>query len=209
MNGLNELAPHVPVVSEESGQSSDGALGDRFFLVDPLDGTREFLAGEDEFTVNIALIEGNTPVLGVIAAPAMGVVWRGIAGAGAQRLRLAPGAPLDQAQETQPIHVRPMPAEGARAAVSRFHRDAATEKLMAQFPNVQPVVAGSSLKFCRLAEGDIDLYARQSPMAEWDIAAGHAIVVAAGGTMTDVDGTPLAYGNPGFRVKGFIAQGAA
>jgi len=207
LEGLADLAPDLSVVSEESGQSPGGPLGERFFLVDPLDGTREFLAGESEFTVNIALIENGAPVLGVIAAPAMGQVWRGIAGCGAQRLHLVPGKPMAQALDNVPIQVRTAPPQGARAAVSRFHRDAATERLMERFPGLQPVVVGSSIKFCRLAEGAIDLYARQSPMAEWDIAAGHAIVTAAGGTMTAVDGAPLRYGNPDFRVKGFIARG--
>lgn len=208
LHGLARLAPEVPVVSEEAGASRDGALGRRFFLVDPLDGTREFLAGEAEFTVNIALVEDGTPVLGVIAAPAMGQMWRSGGGSGAQRLRLVTAADAAHTDAPVPIKVRPMPSEGAKAAVSRFHRDAPTDQLLERFPGVQRVVVGSSVKFCRLAEGALDLYARQSPLAEWDIAAGHAIVVAAGGTMTAVDGTPLRYGKPDFRVRGFIARGA-
>ncbi len=209
LDGLARLMPGVPVVSEESGQSTPGALGDAFLLVDPLDGTRELLAGEREYTVNIALVRDGVPVLGVIAAPAMGLVWRGGAGRGAERLALAPGGLPAEARERTAIAVRARPARDPIAAVSRFHRDPDTERHLDRcFPGARRMVIGSAVKFCRLAEGAIDIYARLTQLSEWDIAAGHALVAAAGGTMTAVDGAALRYGNPGFRTRGFVACGA-
>jgi 3'(2'), 5'-bisphosphate nucleotidase len=207
--GLARLMPDVPIVSEESVSDAPRTLGRRFMMIDPLDGTRELLAGEVEYAVNIAVVEDGTPVLGVIAAPAMGLVWRGAAGIGAERMALAPGATLREARDRSPIRVRARPAGRAVAAVSRFHRDAETDAFIRRFGEVECVTVGSAIKFCRVAEGRIDIYARLSPMSEWDIAAGHAIVTAAGGSMTGPDGKPLPYGRPGFRVRGFVALGGA
>jgi 3'(2'), 5'-bisphosphate nucleotidase len=208
LEGLARLLPGVLVVSEEaSSRHAAQAIDQPFLLVDPLDGTREFLAGETEFTVNIAIVLGGTPLAGVVMAPAQGRVWRGVVGHGAERLRLAAGAPAGAARERTPIRTRAWPAQGAVALVSRFHRDGATEAYLDRCAGIERQVCGSSLKFCRLAEGSADLYARLSPISEWDIAAGHAVLAAAGGAMTRPDGAPLRYGQAGSRVGGFIAVG--
>ncbi len=208
LQGLARLMPGVPVVSEEAaGRNAPQPPGDCFVLVDPLDGTRELLAGETEFTVNIAVVSGGVPVAGVIAAPALGLLWRGHVGHGAERLRLAPGAAPADASEQTAIRTRSRPAREPIAVVSRFHRDALTDGYLDRWPDVRRVVCGSSVKFCRIAEAAADLYPRMSSISEWDIAAGHALVAAAGGAMTTWDGSPLTYGRPGFRAPGFIAVG--
>jgi 3'(2'), 5'-bisphosphate nucleotidase len=132
-------------------------------------------------------------------------------GRGAERLTLAPGAPTGAASERTAIRGRPRPARGLIALRSRFHHAPETDVFLDRLPDVQRAIVGSSVKFCRLAEGEADLYARMSPMSEWDIAAGHAVLSAAGGVMTMTDGKPLLYGRPGFKVPGFIAwaDGAA
>jgi 3'(2'), 5'-bisphosphate nucleotidase len=205
--GLTALMPGIPIVSEENTGNRPAATGQRFLLVDPLDGTRDFLAGLDEFTVNIALIENATPVTGVVAAPARGAIWRGSVGHGAERLALAPGAAPHAASERAAIHVRPMPSRGARVLVSRFHADPATDAYVGRLPQPERVVCGSSLKFCMIAEGAADLYPRLGPISEWDIAAGHAVLAAAGGEVRTPDGGALRYGQRDFRVGGFIASG--
>ena len=206
LDGLARLLPGVPVVAEESvAQQAPARLAGAFVLVDPLDGTKEFIAGRDEYTVNVALVRDRAPFAGLVAAPARGLLWRGVAGHGAERLAIdgeSIGAP-------ERIHVRQWPSSGAVALVSRSHRDAATEALLERLPPTSPESCGSSLKFCRVAEGTADIYPRLGPTSEWDIAAGHALVVAAGGLVTAPDGGPLAYGNGDrkFLVSGFIAWG--
>jgi 3'(2'), 5'-bisphosphate nucleotidase len=196
--GLAKLMPGVPVVSEETtGNRPVEGLGERFLVVDPLDGTREFLAGLDEFTVNIALIENETPVAGVLAAPARGLIWRGHVGRGAERLALPPGAAPDKAR----------PATGARVLISRSHLDPATDAYVDRLARPERITCGSALKFGLLAEGSADLYPRLGPMSEWDIAAGHAVLTAAGGAMRRLDGGALRYGQSNFLVAGFIATG--
>lgn len=208
LRGLTTLMPGVPVVSEEAAaHNAPPPPGESFILVDPLDGTRELIAGETEFTVNIAVISGGAPVIGVIAAPALGLLWRGLVGHGAERLRLAPGAAPEQASEKAKIRTRARPAHDPIAVVSRFHRDAATDAYLDRWPDVRRVVCGSSVKFCRIAEGAADLYPRMTSISEWDIAAGHALVTAAGGAMTTWDGGPVTYGRPGFHAPGFIVVG--
>lgn len=202
--GLRDLLPGVPVVSEEAG--GPAALGDSFVLVDPLDGTREFLAGRDEFTVNIALVQQARPVLGVVAAPALGLIWRGAVGQGAERLRLAIGQSAAFTVERTAIHTRPFPAHPV-AAVSRSHLDPASESFLAQWREVHRISCGSALKFCRLAEGAADVYPRLAPTMEWDVAAGHALLAAAGGIVIDPAGAPLTYGRAGFRIPSFVAWG--
>jgi 3'(2'), 5'-bisphosphate nucleotidase len=205
---LNELLPGVPVVSEEAaGRAAPGPLGAQFILVDPLDGTRELLAGRDEFTANIAIVSEGQPLLGVVSAPARGLLWRGIVGAGAERLALAPGQPPQSARERRAIHTRARPAHGLVAVVSRSHLDPATEAYLARRNIAQRNACGSSLKFCLLAQGSADLYPRLSPTSEWDVAAGHAVLAAAGGAVTRPDGSPLTYGHPGFRIPAFVAVG--
>jgi 3'(2'), 5'-bisphosphate nucleotidase len=202
---LAALIPNVPVVSEESVEAGVAPLGDCFLLVDPLDGTREFLAGRDEYTVNIAIIRGGTPLAGIVSAPAQGILWRGIAGKHAERLRLNG----DTAEAPQPIEVRPWPKDKVVAAVSRSHLDPNTQAFLKKFGSVEPNAAGSSVKFCKIAEGVVDLYPRLATTCEWDIAAGHAVLTAAGGVVTDPQGQPLKYGRAdlNFRVPAFIAWG--
>jgi 3'(2'), 5'-bisphosphate nucleotidase len=207
--GLAQLFPGLPVVSEEAAaQSTPPPPGANFLLVDPLDGTREFLAGRGEFTVNVALIVDGRPTLGLVAAPALELIWRGVVGRGAQRLRLAPGAAPGAAQEVAAIRARPRPEQPV-AVVSRSHLDPETVAYLAAVPGVERLVSGSSVKFCRLAEGSADLYPRLAPTCEWDIAAGHAVLVAAGGAVTAPDGSPLIYGQAarGFLVPRFLAFG--
>jgi 3'(2'), 5'-bisphosphate nucleotidase len=210
LQGLARVLPHLPVVSEEAATDAlPRSHGDCFVLVDPLDGTRELLAGRDEFTVNVAIVSGGDPRIGIVGAPAHGLIWRGSAGDGAERLRLVPGAPASEAQERTAIHARPFPGTGLVAAVSRSHLDSATEALLTRLPIVERLVCGSALKFCQLAEGAADIYPRLSATCEWDIAAGHALLAAAGGSVATPEGTPLRYGRAaaGFRVPSFVAWG--
>jgi 3'(2'), 5'-bisphosphate nucleotidase len=210
VDGLARVAPGIPAVSEEAVAHWQGTTPpDEFLLVDPLDGTLEFLAGRLEYTVNIALVRGGTPIVGVIAAPALGLIWRGAVGCGAERLHFTAGKPVPRRAER--VHTRPWPAGERVAAVSRSHFDPASEAFLARVAPVRPLAAGSALKFCRLAEGAIDVYPRLAPTSEWDVAAGHAIVVAAGGALFAADGSALRYGRAAerFRVPGFIAWGDA
>jgi 3'(2'), 5'-bisphosphate nucleotidase len=203
--GLTRLLPGIPIVSEEGAHEKPSAC---FALVDPLDGTREFLAGRDEFTVNIAFVLDGTPVVGLIAAPALGLIWRGIAGQGADRLSLAAGAEPHQASEIRTVRTRRRPAADFVATVSRSHFDARTDAFLKQLPLTAKISCGSSLKFCRIAEGSVDLYARLAQTCEWDVAAGHAVLAAAGGIVTTPEGAELVYGRTAdFHVPGFIAWG--
>jgi 3'(2'), 5'-bisphosphate nucleotidase len=210
---LRELArvlPGVPVISEEAVARGDvPAVGATFILVDPLDGTREFIAHRPEYTVNIAIVVDATPVVGVIAAPPVGLIWRGVKGIGAERLHLPPGAEPGPDIERIPIQTRPAPADGLVATLSRSYQDPETNAFVDRLPTSRRLTCGSSVKFCWLAEGTADVYPRLVPPMQWDIAAGHAIVVAAGGTVTRPDGTPLHYGkvDGGFRASSFIAWG--
>jgi len=202
---LARLAPGVPVVSEESARALPG--GAAFFLVDPLDGTAEFLAGRDEYTVNIALVRDGTPAVGLIAAPAAGVIWRGVAGRGAERLSGMPGTAAFGAG-TPLRSSRWSAVRSVVAAVSRSHFEAATATFLQRFARLDTIACGSALKFARIAEGSADVYPRLAPTCEWDVAAGHALVTAAGGAVTDPAGKPLTYGRArDFRVPGFIAWG--
>ena len=200
--GLNRLGDSCPVISEES---SDGAAllakSNCYFLVDPLDGTKEFIAGRDEYTVNIALLSEGVPVLGVITAPALGVIWRGIVGRGAERLEFVG----EKALSPEPIHSRSTPANELFVVVSRSHLDAPTEAYLERLPHTRRIGSGSSLKFCRLAEGVADHYPRLGPTMDWDIAAGHAVLTAAGGIVTGLDGSALKYGTPSLRIPSFLA----
>lgn len=208
LEGLNRLLPGVPVVSEEAVTTvAPGSLDHLFILVDPLDGTRELLAGRDEFTVNIALVSDGQPIAGVVAAPARGIVWRGMVGVGAERFILAPGSELKAARERTPIQTRAQPKDALVTLMSRSHLDPATEAYIARLKPSERISCGSSLKFCWLAEGAADLYPRLTPTSEWDIAAGHAVLACAGGAVTTPDGSTLSYGQPGFRVAAFIAWG--
>jgi 3'(2'), 5'-bisphosphate nucleotidase len=201
--GLARLIPEVPVLSEERVHLAQPPFQASFFLVDPLDGTKEFVAGRNEFTVNLALVVNGTPLLGIIGAPALGLIWRGLVGRGAQRLTVGSAA--------EPIHTRSIPPRGEpwTVAVSRSHGDARTEAFIDARPGAVRQKLGSAVKFGRVAEGGADIYPRLAPTCEWDIAAGHAIVTAAGGKVTDGSGGPLRFGSGGkdFIVPEFIAWG--
>jgi 3'(2'), 5'-bisphosphate nucleotidase len=208
--GLARVLPGVSVVSEEAaGRVFPVSLPSCFVLVDPLDGTRELLAGRDEFTVNVAIVTDDRPVLGVVASPAQGLLWRGIEGQGAERLRLPAGAPARSAYERTAVRTRPCPPSGLIVAVSRSHLDAGTEALLERLPVAERRACGSAVKFCQVADGSADLYPRFSPTCEWDVAAGHAVLAAAGGIVTKPDGTKLSYGriSENFRVPAFVAWG--
>jgi 3'(2'), 5'-bisphosphate nucleotidase len=212
IEGLARLMPGVTIVSEEATANRPVApSGEHLFIVDPLDGTREFLAGLDEFVVNIALMEKGRPVAGVIAAPARGLLWRGQVGRGAERLALPPGASLETAGERVTIHTRPRPASGARVLISRSHLDPATNAFVDRLGQSEKIACGSALKFCLLADGTADIYPRLAPTSEWDIAAGHAVLLAAGGDVRKPDGSALTYGQGyskgDYLVPAFIASG--
>ena len=202
---LRKLTPDIPVIAEE--QASAGhipQIGEYFWLVDPLDGTKEFISRNGEFTVNIGLIEQNRPVLGLVLAPAMGRIYFGALGAGAFTSSFD-GTKIDSTFEA--IHARIAPDSGAIALASRSHRDAATEALITAEGIDDFKAAGSSLKFCLLACGEADFYPRTGPTMEWDTAAGHAVLVAAGGQMHNLDGNEFTYGKLGFKNPGFVARG--
>jgi 3'(2'), 5'-bisphosphate nucleotidase len=205
--GLARLAPNLAALSEERVGLATPPYKDSFFLVDPLDGTKEFVAGRKEFTVNIALVTEGTPLLGIVGAPALGVIWRGIVGRGAERLTLRDGA----APRVEPIRTRPLQPRGKpwTVAVSRSHGDARTEAFIADRPGAVRSVLGSAVKFGRVAEGEVDIYPRLSPTCEWDVAAGHAVITAAGGRVTDSRGhaVKFGWGAKDFIVPEFIAWG--
>jgi 3'(2'), 5'-bisphosphate nucleotidase len=207
LEGLAGLLPGVPVIAEESfARTPPARLDPSFIVVDPLDGTREFLAGRDEFTVNLAVVTHGVPIAGIIAAPARGLLWRGIVGGNAERLHLRLGAGQAKAYGRSFIHTRPAPLR-LTVATSRSHLDEATEDFLARLPVAKRYLCGSSVKFCHLAQGEADVYPRLSPTHEWDIAAGCAILAAAGGAVTDPNGGQLQFGRKAetFLVPGFIA----
>ena len=207
LKGLEPLLPGIPVVAEESvsegrlptiGKNDDPAR--RFWLVDPLDGTKEFLSHNGEFTVNIALIEGRLPCLGVVHLPAFGTTYAGA----------APGTATlaHRGEAARAIRARRAPDDGIIVLASRSHGDeTALEKFLADKTVAARQNAGSSLKFCCIAEGIADLYPRLGRTMEWDTAAGHAVLVAAGGTVQTLDGRDLEYGKPGFENPHFVASG--
>jgi 3'(2'), 5'-bisphosphate nucleotidase len=198
--GLRLAAPDIPVIAEEA--ASDGAVWaptSCFWLVDPLDGTREFTDGNDDFAVNIGLVRDGRMVLGVVGVPATGEVFGGIVGAGAWK-RLG-------GVET-PVRAREVPQEGLTVLASRHHGDnAQLEAFLAGRVVAKTVNFGSSLKFCRLAEGIADLYPRFGRTMEWDTAAPQAVLEAAGGTVHTLDGLPLRYGKPGWENPFFVCTG--
>ncbi len=202
VDGLRALTPDIPIVSEESTESVAAGIPDNdlFWLVDPLDGTKEFIKNRDEFTVNIALIENSLPVLGVVQLPAKDVlVWGYTPG---QAFRRQGDGPIE------PIHVRAAPADGATVVASRSHFSAETEAWLKSVRVAGLHQAGSSYKFCVVALGEADLYPRFGPTMEWDTAAGHAVLLAAGGSVRTPDDEPFLYGKTDFRNGFFIARGA-
>jgi 3'(2'), 5'-bisphosphate nucleotidase len=206
--GLARLFPGIPSLSEERLHLACPPYAGSLFLIDPLDGTKEFVAGRSEFTVNIALVVNGAPLLGIVGAPALGLIWRGLVGRGAERLDIGPDLSIRQ---VTPIRTRAAPGKGAPwvAAVSRSHGDCRTEAFIDARPGAVRAELGSAVKFCRVAEGGADIYPRLAPTCEWDVAAGHAIVVAAGGIVTDGHGAPVHFGGnrEDFIVPEFIAWG--
>lgn len=205
---LGTAASGVPIVAEEEvAEGRIPAIGAEFFLVDPLDGTREFIQRRAEFTVNIALIREGAPALGVVYAPARDSLFIGDVGAGcAWRAEQSPAEDAVCAPR-HPITVRAVPQEGLTVVASRSHSNPQTETYLRSYPIANRISVGSSLKFCLLAAGQADLYPRLGPTMEWDTAAGHAVLVAAGGAVRAPDGSPLRYGKAGFRNPFFIASG--
>jgi 3'(2'), 5'-bisphosphate nucleotidase len=200
-------AAPIPIVAEEATAAGEPmVVAERFVLVDPLDGTREFIARNGEFTINVALIERGQPIAGAVYAPALDRLW--FAGARAFACAAPVGADLPPAQAWRALKVRAAPP-ALTALASRSHCDAATETFLAGLPIADRRSAGSSLKFCVIAEGEGDVYPRFGPTMEWDTAAGDAVLRAAGGATLSVDGGPLLYGKiaAGLRNGGFVAWG--
>ena len=201
--GLAKIAPGIPVVAEEAVSAGNiPDVSDRFFLVDPLDGTKEFISRNGEFTVNIALIEHGKPVLGLVYAPAIGRMFTGAVGVGAW---------VEDKDGKRAIHCRAVPADGLTVVASRSHGDeTALDAFLGGRKVASRTNAGSSLKLCLVAAGEADLYPRLGRTMEWDIAAGDAVLRAAGGRVTVVaDGADLRYGKPGFDNPHFAASGLA
>ncbi len=202
VQGLERLTPDIPVLSEESAQDVPTLVRRqwrRMWLVDPLDGTREFVKRNGEFTVNIALINEGIPVLAVVQAPVTGMVWHAWRGHGAFR---RDGA-TDVRLQTRTPAMPPL-----QVAASRSHRDPRTESVMQRMGPVDTIALGSSLKFCRLAEGAMDVYPRFGPTSEWDTAAGQCVLEAAGGAVIDLQGRPLRYNQRDTILNGdFLALG--
>lgn len=201
LRALRRLTPDIPIVAEEqvAAHGTPTDTGDRFWLVDPLDGTREFLTHNDEFTVNIALVENRRPVLGVVHTPAKHLTYTGGIGLGATRSGNG---------VTASIAIRRPPAEGLTVVASRRHGSAAElDRFLAGRTVAERINCGSSLKFCLVASGEADIYPRFGPTMEWDTAAGHAVLAAAGGRITTEDGAELLYRKPDFLNPNFIAWG--
>jgi len=200
--GLKDLTPDIPVISEESGLPDFDERGqwETYWLIDPLDGTKEFVNRNGEFTVNIALIQENRPVLGVVHVPVTNKTYTGCEGAGA--------AVRNDGGEPQPIEVASKTSDPVRVVGSRSHRGASLDAFLEQLGPVEMLAMGSSLKFCIVAEGKADIYPRLGLTSEWDTAAAQAVVEQAGGAVVELDGSPLAYNakadilNPHFLVRG-------
>lgn len=195
---LKSLLSECPVVSEEdAGSLVHRQSHGRFWLLDPLDGTKEFIARNGEFTVNIALIEDGRCVLGVVYAPAIDALYWGGAGLGAFRCTGGQTAAIKVAASN--------PGNVFRVVASKSHLNEATRSLIERLGEVSLVQAGSSLKFCRVAEGEADIYPRLAPTCEWDTAAAQAVMEGAGGVVVDLQGAPLRYGKPDVLNPSFIA----
>ena len=197
--GLKDIAPDIAVVSEENATSHSLAPPDLFFLVDPLDGTREFVKrdGKGSFTVNIALIQNSSPILGIVFAPALDRMFTGIVFGDTKTAR----------ENDRQISTRNAPTDGLVAVASASHRDPRTNAWLERHRIDKTISIGSSLKFCLLAAGQADVYPRFGPTMEWDTAAGDAVLRAAGGTVEHEEGAPFVYGKPDYRNGAFIAKG--
>ncbi|MDA0262455.1 MAG: 3'(2'),5'-bisphosphate nucleotidase CysQ [Proteobacteria bacterium] len=201
VSGLEKLTPTIAIVAEEKMAGGDFPNIDagEFWLVDPLDGTREFISRNGEFTVNIALVRDGVPIMGVVYLPASAQLYAGAASLGA--------FVIEKNQPRHPIQACVPSDEGLLVVASRSHMNDETRALIADLNVAGFKSAGSSLKFCLVAAGEADYYPRLGRTMEWDTAAGHAILVAAGGSVTTLDGAPLRYGKPGFENPHFTARG--
>ncbi len=208
LDALSGLLPGVPVISEELAHQPSN-LGDIFLCIDPLDGTKEFISGSPEYTVNLAILHKGTPIAGIVAAPAFGLLYRGVVDGGAERIEIRPDGVVAPDADSVPIRCRVARRGSLMAAVSRSHLDVATIALLDRLGVKTRSPCGSALKFCRVAEGAVDIYPRLATTCEWDVAAGHALVAAAGGAVTTPDGACLHYGSASrnFRIPAFIAWG--
>lgn len=211
LEGLKTIAPDIPVLAEEAVSAGDiPEIGDTFFLVDPLDGTKEFVNKRGEFTVNIALIEHGRPVMGVVFAPAMDRLFVAESVSEAWQATAKAGGTVPEASKRKPLRIRRQ--TGALTAVaSKSHRTPETDEFLEKYDIAEIASAGSSLKFCLIAAGEADIYPRMGRTMEWDTGAGQAVVEAAGGIVLQEDGTPLRYGktergydNPYFIVYGDV-----
>ncbi|MGD1877530.1 MAG: 3'(2'),5'-bisphosphate nucleotidase CysQ [Kiloniellaceae bacterium] len=211
LGALNTLTPDIPVVAEEAMAAGEQPVieGNRFWLVDPLDGTKEFISRNGEFTVNIALIEDGQPAAGVGHAPALAMTWAGVCGDDEDGNKVAGRAVYAETdQPLMDIRTRAIPAEGAVVVASRRHgQGEELDNFLSRYKVADRVTAGSSLKFCLVATGRADLYPRFGRTMEWDTAAGHAVLLAAGGQVCTLDDEPLDYGKPGFENPHFYAVG--
>jgi 3'(2'), 5'-bisphosphate nucleotidase len=199
---LKARFPHIPIISEEDASEfgTPDAIGPRFFLVDPLDGTKAFVRGDPHFTVNIGLIDHGRPIAGAVAAPPTGELW--FTQGGKTLKSISGSAPA-------PVRVRPWPKGEAVAYVSHTMKEETAVELAAQYGFDKREAMDSSIKLCRIAEGAADIYPRHGPTMEWDIAAGHAVLEGAGGTLLTPEGAPFGYGKAGegFRNGWFVARG--
>ncbi|MDC0711232.1 3'(2'),5'-bisphosphate nucleotidase CysQ [Stigmatella sp. ncwal1] len=201
VNALRQLTPHIPVLSEESSEQEAAGrhAWDTFWLVDPLDGTKEFIKGTGEFTVNIALISGTGPVLGVVHVPVTGVTYWGSRGGSAFKAQ-AGQAPVA-------LHTRPANRDQLVIVASKDHAGPRVEALLRRLGTASTTHLGSSLKFCLIAEGQADFYPRFQPTSEWDTAAAQCVLEVAGGGVTDLEGRRLAYNKPEILNPSFLAFG--
>ncbi|MFC0703451.1 3'(2'),5'-bisphosphate nucleotidase [Marinobacter persicus] len=200
VKGLRRIAPDIPIVSEESPETpwEERKHWRRFWLIDPIDGTKDFTQRSGEFTINIAMIEDGEPVMGVVVAPALKEAFWGVKGEGAYK--------RDRSGKAHRIRVAEL-RDSLRVVASKNHLNEETRAFIARLGPHETVQAGSSLKFCRLAEGHADIYPRMSPTSEWDTAAAHAVLLAAGGKVQTPDGKPLKYGKENIENPFFIAAG--
>ena len=200
---LSEHFPGVPVISEEDASAfgTPDRIGPRFFLVDPLDGTKAFIRGEEHWTVNIGLIQDQRPVAGAVCAPAWGRTWH-TASAGARRREIGKGA-------ATPMHVRPWPGSGAICLISHTMKPEQEAELRARYGYAETLAMDSSAKICMIAEAVADIYPRFGTTMEWDIAAAHAVLAGSGGRLETPEGTPFLYGKAteGFKNGWFVARG--
>jgi 3'(2'), 5'-bisphosphate nucleotidase len=201
MESLQSMIPDAPIISEESNEANRniGITQDRFWLVDPLDGTKEFVKRTNEFTVNVALIENGQPVLGVVRTPALNITYSGLRNSGAWR--------KEGDKSPAPISTRKATSLGLSVVASKDHAGPLVTAMLMRLPGASLQSMGSSLKFCVVAEGKADVYLRDLPTMEWDTAAAHCVVEAAGGNVYSLDGKPLRYGKAGLRNAAIITVG--